>query len=302
MSASASSPHDETGRIGQRGGSVPDAVDDALHGPTGDRMPWVEPLLRTGWVAKGVVYLLMGMTAFSLARHGSARHGSEGDQASPEGALGQLAARPGGVPLLAVTGGGLVLYALWRTLSAALVRGGDGEAWARRVGYLLSAIFYAVIGAAAVVAAVHGDRPRDSGTIERASRWALGVSAGRWMLLLGGAIIVVVGVSFVIDRGVRRAFLDDLRFDDVLPGERAAVVWLGTLGWIGRGIVTVLVGGFVARAAWTARSETARGFDGALRDVAASSLGSWLVGVTAIGLVLYGAFCVVAVRHLELEG
>ena len=274
------------------GPDVADVVDEAI-----TRRPWVERVLRAGWVAKGVVYLLMGMTAFAFARHTGT-----GDEASPEGALGQLAEQPGGVALLAVAGTGLLLYSAWRLISVALVRGSDGHAWLRRVGYLFSAAFYVMVGRAGIVAAMHGDRPRDSDSVERASQWALDAPAGRWLLLVAGAVVIVVGIWFVIDRGLHRSFLDSLCFEDVVPGERAAVVWAGTLGWIGRGIVTALVGFFVARSAWTARGQEARGFDRALHDVAATTVGSWLVGVAAIGLVLYGIFCAAAVRHVEIEG
>ena len=86
------------------------------------------------------------------------------------------------------------------------------------------------------------------------------------------------------------------------PGEREAVVWTGTVGWIGRGIVTGMVGVFIARAAWSARHDEARGFDRALREVASSHAGSLLVGGSGVALVLYGVFCIAAVRHLEIEG
>ena len=31
--------------------------------------PWVERVARFGWIAKGVVYGLMGLTAFTIGRH-----------------------------------------------------------------------------------------------------------------------------------------------------------------------------------------------------------------------------------------
>lgn len=271
---------------------VPDAVDDAV-----TKRPWVGHVLRIGWGAKGVVYVLMGFTAITVARHASTP-----DEASPEGALGQLSANPGGRALLLIAGGGLLLYATYRVLSAALVRGADVGDWMDRAGYMFSAVFYVMIGAAAIAAAVHGDRPEDSNAVERVSSWALGMPAGRWLLLVGGMVVVGIGVYFVIDRGLKRSFLDDLSLADAVPGEREAVVWTGTVGWIGRGIVTGMVGVFIARAAWSARHDEARGFDRALREVASSHAGSLLVGGSGVALVLYGVFCIAAVRHLEIEG
>lgn len=268
--------------------AVPAAVDEAVSK--------VGKVLRAGWAAKGLVYILMGLTAVALARHSGT-----GDEASPEGALGRLAGQPGGRVLLVIAGAGLLLYAGWRVLSAALVRGADASDWLHRAGYVFSALFYAAVGGSGIAAAVHGDRPRDSNAVERASSWALGIPTGRLVLLLSGAVVVVVGVYFVIDRGVRRSFREDLDLADAGSNERAAVLWTGTVGWVGRGIVTGMVGVFLARAAWTARHSEARGFDSALREAASSSVGSWLVGGAGVALVLYGVFCMAAIRHLEMD-
>jgi hypothetical protein len=73
------------------------------------------------------------------------------------------------------------------------------------------------------------------------------------------------------------------------------------VGWFGRGVVTVLVGFFVTKAAIEADTDDARGFDRALREVATSDLGTLAVATAAAGLVVYGVFCFVSMRHQELR-
>src|SRR4249920_111694 len=84
--------------------------------------PWVEHLARFGWLAKGLVYALMGLTAFTIGRRRPTT-----DKASPEGAVAQLRSTQFGTALIWLLAVGLVLYVAWRLLSVALIRGNDGK-------------------------------------------------------------------------------------------------------------------------------------------------------------------------------
>ena len=207
----------------------------------------------------------------------------------------------GGSVLLGFLAAGLVLYALWRTLSAGLVRGGELKCWLNRVGYLFSAAFYAVLGVTAFMAIIHSDEPEDGNTVERLSRWLLDSGVGRWALFVAGAATVGIGLYFVVDKGLRRSFRKELDLSDAKPAERRAIMWAGATGWVSRGVVTAAVGWFVLRAAWRAHEAEARGFDRAFRELATSRPGSLAVAVAGVMLIVYGIFCALIVRHLELE-
>ena len=273
------------------GEHVADAVEDAV-----DERPWVETLARWGWVAKGVVYGLMGLTAFTIGRRRPTY-----DEASPEGALAQVASNPGGAVLLGFMAVGLVLYALWRLLSAALVRGGELRCWLDRLGYLFSAAFYAVLAVAAFMAIVRDDEPRDGNTVERMSRWLMDSAVGRWALFVAGIATITIGAFFIVDKGVRRSFREDLDLSDARPAERRAIMWAGSVGWVSRGIITGAVGWFVARAAYQAHESEARGFDRAVRELATTRPGSLAVAIVGVLLIVYGIFCALIVRHLDLD-
>ncbi len=277
------------------GDGVADTVDDAV----ADN-PVIERLTRLGWIAKGVVYTLMGGAAISIAQ--SSRD-SQDDQASPKGALDTIIDQPGGRIAIAVLAVGLALYCLWRVLSVAVIRSTDLSAWLDRIGYTFSAGFYAVLTYVAVNAAVNGADPERDNTVERWSRRAMDWQFGRWLVMAAGVVTFAVGVFFVVRKGVMRSFCDDLtevdgdRRDDTI--ERI-LVGSGVAGWIGRGIVTMLVGFFVTRSAWRFDPDEARGFDAALRSVADTTTGTVLVWVAGVGLVVYGAFCLLSHRRRRL--
>jgi type IV secretory pathway VirB2 component (pilin) len=256
---------------------------------------WVEPVVRAGWAAKGVVYSLMGLLALSIARQQPAE-----EDASPEGALSVVLEQPFGRVLLAVLAVGLVLYSCWRVLTVALIRGSDVKDWLERIGYSFSAAFYAVLAVTAGRHALAGRDPERSSTVESLSSSVLGSTFGR--VVVGAAGVIVIGVSlYFASKAVRRSFLENLTFEGASEGERHLVTTSGVVGWAGRAVVTFLVGLFVTIAAVQADPSQARGFDQSLRTVASSSWGTSVVLLAAVGLIVYGVYCLLSLRHRELE-
>jgi hypothetical protein len=292
-SPTTSSPTGSVLHLGET--ASPKAIVDEVHDVV-DEQPWVRTVTRLGWAAKGAVYLLMGLTAFTVAR----RRPTD-DDASPEGALGQVMENPAGRVLLGALAVGLVLYVGWRLLSAVWVRGNGLDEWLHRIGYVFSAAFYALLAWTAATSALRDHRPEDSNVVERISKSLLGSGVGRWVLATLGIVVLVVGVYFVVKKSIKRSFLEELSLGDASEAERKAITVSGVVGWFGRGVVTVLVGFFVTKAAIEADTDDARGFDRALREVATSDLGTLAVATAAAGLVVYGLFCFVSMRHQELK-
>ena len=190
-----------------------------------------------------------------------------------------------------------------------MIRGHGLAEWGDRIGYSFSAIFYAVLCWTAVAAAYRGDEPAESSEIERLSREILDASFGRHAVGAAGIIMIVVGLYFAVHKGVQRSFADDLRGIDPDVGRNepreAAIAIAGIVGWIGRGVVTILVGFFLLRSAIEFDPSDARGFDRSLRALASGSVGgsvgATFVFVCGVGLILYGVFCVASHRRRELE-
>ena len=293
MTTSALKVYNSSQHHGDNGGDndVADAVEQVV-----ERQPWVETVTRLGWLAKGAVYALMGLTAYTIGRHRPTS-----DDASPEGALAQVVTNPGGLILLSVLAIGLILYSTWRVLTVLLISGHGPREWAERVGYSFSAAFYALLAFTAIVAVAHGDTPQDSNAIEKLSRSMLDSELGRWTLFAGGLVALGIGGYFVVEKGFRRSFCKDLDLHDAGRLERRAVETTGVIGWIGRGLITCALGWFIVVAAWTVDRSEARGFDRSFRELADTDAGAIAVTAGGIALVVYGVFCILSVRHLELE-
>lgn len=269
--------------------------------------PGLVTLAKAGWAAKGVVYGIVGILAVPIAWNGFDRGqtgGGEGE-ASQTGAVAELAESPLGATALWLVAIGLALYVLWRLISIALPAENSMTTWLTRAGYLVSAVVYASLAWSAVSLARYGGGSAGQGSedsrVDRVTRDVMEWSGGRWLVGLVGVGIVVVGGVF-IHRGATAGFRDELEGGGVGPIGHETLVRLGQAGWIGRGVMMLLVGWFVTRAAIEFDPDEATGIDGALREATATSLGAALALVVAVGLVLYGAFCVLSAPRARLTG
>lgn len=285
-----------------------------IHGRSGsDRVaqlarehPSLVTLARVGWIAKGLVYGLVGILAVPIAMSGldsdqQASSDQSGQEASQGGAVAELAQRSYGELALWVVGIGLGLYVIWRLVSLLLPASNSVKAWATRAGYLVSVVVYTTLAWSAISIArgVGSGGENEDGRIESFTRDVMERSGGRWAVGLVGATVIGLGAFFVY-RGATAEFRDELDGGPVGPVSHAAIVRLGQAGWIGRGVMMLLVGWFVAQAAIDFDPEEAQGIDGALRDATSSTFGAFLALVVAVGLVLYGAFCVVSAPRQRL--
>src|SRR6266567_2382984 len=148
----------------------------------------LEGLVRLGYLAKAIVYILVGTLAFRVAAH--MRGGRITDQS---GALSLVLRQPYGRVLLTFIAIGLLTYAAWRI-------GGAILGWQRHAsaGYfaraftILRGLVYGAIGVKAMKLSL-GLRAGDSGPeplVREALRWPF----GDWMILLVGIGVACYGV------------------------------------------------------------------------------------------------------------
>ena len=64
----------------------------------------------------------------------------------------------------------------------------------------------------------------------------------------------------------------------------------------------MIVGGFLAQAAWYYDSSKAKGLDGALQNLIQQPFGPWLLGGIALGLVAYGLYMLIEARYRRIAG
>jgi Domain of Unknown Function (DUF1206). len=266
-----------------------------------NRHPAIVKLGRAGWFAKGVVYLLAGWLALLVAVRSFGWSDAKVGEASPTGAIKEIAHSTGGPMLLVALAIGMFLYAAWRVATAILPGSTDAEGLATRVGYGVSAILYTTFGVTAIalarspVAKANGNK-----TVSDMTSRLMQHTAGRWIIGIAGAVTIGAGIYRFV-KGLKSDVVDDVDMSGMSSERRNATRRLGAVGEIGRGIAMGLIGFFLVRAAVTFKSAEATGLDGALRRLALESWGVVVVAIVGLGFAAYGLFCLATVTRRRLQ-
>lgn len=252
-----------------------------------------EWLARAGFVARGLIYGIIGVLAIKLAV------GAGGMTANQQGALKAIADQPFGKVLLILVAIGLAGYALWRLLHALLGHGPEGsDSGLDRIAAAGSGIAYGLLCAIAVEILI-GAGSTSSGGAHKTTAGVLGWPGGTWLVGIAGAVLIGVGV-YQGYRGISRDFLKDSKTEQMSPGVREWVEWIGTFGHLARAVVFGLVGVFLIRAAIDYNPSKAVGVDGALAKLAHASYGPFLLGLVAAGLIAFGLYSLSDARYRRL--
>jgi Domain of Unknown Function (DUF1206) len=237
---------------------------------------------RAGLVARGVIYLLIGWVALMLAI------GHSNQEADQRGALMTLAGKHYGSTMLWALVVGFAAYALWRFSEAIWGVTGEGNGAGARIKSGFRGAVYAFF-ALTTVSVLHGSSSSQATTQQDASARVMQHSGGRWAVGIVGGIVVVVGLSLIVE-GLRRKFLKTLRTGEMKQRTRSVVTALGVVGTTARGIVFALAGWLVVDAAKTFNPAKARGLDEALRTLRDQHYGAALLALAAVGLIIFGLY------------
>jgi len=253
---------------------------------------WLGWAARLGFVARGLIYVLIGLIALQIAL-------GRGGQADQGGALGQIASRSYGAALLWLLVVGFAGLALWRFSEAAFgAVGPDGSKASERIKSLVRGVVYSfllftvlrfVLGSASSSSA---DSNRQS---ENVTARVMEYTGGRVLVGVVGAVVVAVG-AVLARESWRREFLKRMNLAGTGAGTHSLVERLGVVGGVARGAVFVLVGVFLVIAAARYEPSRAEGLDGTLRAFAQTPLGPILLILVAVGLVAFGIFSMCEAR------
>ncbi len=252
-------------------------------------------LARAGLTARGVMYGLIGIIAVQIAL------GNAHQQADRSGALRLVAATPFGKLMLWLLVIGFAGLTLWRLSEAAFgAAGTDGHKTSTRVVCLIKAVIYGVLTYSVLKYALGLGAPSSTNQQSQdLTATALKHQGGQAVVAIVGVIIVGVGLNLAY-QAYRRKFLRDMRMGSASPTTRKVVTWLGEVGGVARGAVFVTVGIFLVVAAVEAKPGQAKGIDSALRALAHTPFGPWLLGLVAVGLVLFGVYSCCEARWREV--
>ena len=246
-----------------------------------------EWLARAGFVARGLIYALIGVLAIKLAV------GVGGTKADQQGALKTIAHQPFGKVLLILVAIGLAGYAMWRLFRALLGHGPEGsDSTFDRVAAFASGLVYAALCALAVTILMGSGSENEHKT----AAGVLGRPGGTWLVGIVGAVLIGVAL-YQGYRGVTRDFLEDSKTEKMSARVGKWIEWIATVGHLARMVVFGLVGVFLITAAIDFNPKKAVGLDGALAKLAHASYGPFLLGIVAAGLIAFGIYSLSDARY-----
>lgn len=249
-------------------------------------------LARAGLVARGVVYLIIGILALELA------FGEGGEAANQQDALREIAEQPFGRILLILVAIGLAGYALWRLTRPAVGHGAEQrDSGMDRIAALGSGIAYAVLCVTAVT--IVAGSSTGSGTPKETTAGVLGWTGGTVLVALAGVVLIGVAI-YQAYKGLGRKFLEDARRDKMSEEVEKGYTALGVFGHVARAVVFALIGYGLIKAAIDYNPKQAIGLDGALRQLADASYGPALLGIVAAGLAGFAIYSITDARYRKV--
>lgn len=252
----------------------------------------INGLARAGFVARGAVYVVIGVLAVLVAL-GFGDHSL--DRA---GALAAIAAEPFGALLLWLLVIGFAGLALWRAVRAAT----SPEERGHRLLDAVRAVIYAVAAWSTYEFVTDGRTPSSSdGSARDVTVRLLSTAGGRVLLAVLALVVIAVGLV-MIARAAGRRFAERLRTGWMTYRTREAVLRLGQIGHIARGVVITAAGAFALAAALNADPGQAKGLDATLRSFAQTPFGPLVLVLVALGLIAFGLYSFAEARWRRTLG
>jgi hypothetical protein len=253
-----------------------------------------EWLARGGLVARGVVYLVIGILAIKLAA------GTGGQTTNQQGALQTIARQPFGKALLTAVAIGLAGYATWRVLRSAIGRGTQElDSATDRIGSGASGIVYGALCVVAVEILLGAGSEGGSNPPSRTTAGVLGWTGGTVIVGIAGVVLIVVAL-YQAYKGISRKFAEEANTQQMNPTAKRAYEGLGIFGHLARMVVFGLTGYGLIEAAVTFDPHKAVGLDGALNELVNTSYGPVLLGVVAAGLIGFGLYSIADARYRRI--
>ena len=248
--------------------------------PEIDRESKFQSLTRLGFVARGLLYIVIGLLVIGTGR-----------TEDLTGALEFLGRGTGRVLLIGMAAG-MAAYGLWRLADAAFGMENPGRNWKalrKRSAAGGIGVIYIYLAYKAVRVLIAGH----AGTMapEEQADTVLDLPGGSAVLAFAALVLAVAGCNQVFKAG-KCSFLR--RLDDTA---RAPLVkWLGRIGYAARGVIFLSVALLIARAAADERSTEAGGMEQAL-----DLLSGPVLYAVAGGLMLFGVFSIIEARYRRIH-
>lgn len=238
-------------------------------------------LVRVGYAARGITYMLLGYLALTTGSK------AEGGAKSAYDYIDQV---PLGTPILYLMAFGLLAYALFKLASGVADlqhRGHDTMGIAKRVGDIGSCVVYLTLSFAAFQFA-NGTRETASGNSQEMAQSILTWQVGDIVIgLIGSGLIAAAAMQ--AKQAITAGFMDRI--------SSRAPTWIEPLGRAGSAARTVtfgLIGWSLIKSAWLDSSAQVKGLGEALLSLRDMGI---IYALVACGLILFGLFSLIVSRY-----
>ena len=254
----------------------------------------IKTMARTGFVAKGVVYGIIGILTFKAA------FDMGGQKAGQIQVLEWLEKQTFGNILLVLMALGLLCYAAWRFVQAVKDPehiGDDKKGKAKRTGFFFSGLLYLGLAVLAALKAF-GSSKGSSGSSGSAQQSSfLASETGLWVLGIVGAGIIIAGIFQFVKaykndyyKKLGLAALDDKK-------KRESVKKTAEFGLSARGVILLIIGFFAVKAAINSNPSEIKTTQEAFAFIQESAYGPWLMGLVAAGLIAYAIYMFLMAKY-----
>jgi len=259
--------------------------------------PLMEVMTRLGFGVRGLIYIIVGLLAVQVAL------GKGGALASPQGAIAAIGKQQSGLILLWVVLVGIISYSIWGIVRAVLDpldKGHDLKGLLTRVGFLVSALGYAILAFYTYGYITGKSQSANGSQTQKYIGLIMAMPWGRWAIGILGLIVLAVGL-YQIYLGFTAGFDRQFRTYVLTPEELKLVTDIGRFGTSARGVVFAVVGGLILVAAYQANPSQPIGMDAALATLLHQPYGIWLLGVVAVGLIAFGFYSMLSALWFRLK-
>lgn len=263
------------------------------------RQPFVRRLARFGFLAKGVLFLVVGALALLLVAGNP-----EGRIADPSGALAIISRKPFGNFLLMLFTAGAIGHGVWNLLRGIADVDEAGSGWLGILKRCIAAgvgLFYIGLAVTAFeILLASRASPEASQAEETLASILLAVP------ILGAALLSAIGISVIgagfheCYSGVSGKFRESYRLWEISEIHLAFITLLGVLSFTARAVIMIIMGYYFVVAAASNRVDGAIGLDAGLSALAQSSYGRVFLFTAALGLFAHGVLAFYEAKYRRI--
>jgi hypothetical protein len=258
-------------------------------------LPFLTRLTRFGYVADGVVYLLVGLLALDASL------GARSPNVSREEAMRAIVAEPFGRVLLVIIAVGLAGYSLGHLLMAARDPAKEKKKGIVNVINRAAHAFNGLIHLSLALVAAQlglglGPTTGDGRTPADWTRELLAAPLGQ-ALVIGAGLILVGLAIYQLHKAYTGNFREVLNLEQLSSSQEKWLMWTGRIGYVVRAVIYGLMGIFLVQAARRFEPTEARGLGQTLAAIASQDYGLYLLALVAGGLIAFGLYVILLGRY-----